>query len=259
MKPAVGIIGVGQMGGAIARGLLKQQPSPVKKLYLSDKNQECLKPFLEQAEPVTSELLVKEADVVIVAVKPHLVEEVIKEIAPELTGKILVSVAAGVSLKKIAGWGVPAECEVVRVMPNTPALIGQGFIAITPSKVDELLANIFNSLGEVVFLEEKYFDHITALSGSGPAYIYLVAEALIDGAVRLGLPRDVARKAVVQTLIGAGTMLKETQEHPGILRDAVVTPGGTTAAGLYQLEKQGIRGMFADCLEKAYERAKNLT
>jgi len=258
MKTAIGIIGVGQMGGAIAHGLLKKEPPEFFTLYLADENSERLKPFSLKAELVSNEELAKKAQIIILAVKPFMVEKILKELSPFLSGKVLVSVAAGISLNKISEL-IPPDCEVVRVMPNTPALINQGFTAITPSKIDNLLLEIFAPLGEVVFLEEKYFDQITALSGSGPAYIYLVAEALIDGAVRLGLPRDIARKATIQTLIGASMMLKETKSHPGELRDAVVTPGGTTAAGLYELEKKGVRGIFADCLERAYERSKNLT
>ncbi|GAV21803.1 pyrroline-5-carboxylate reductase [Carboxydothermus pertinax] len=258
MKPTVGIIGVGQMGGAIAKGLIKKEPPAFSKLYLADEKSEQLKPFSDKAEIVSNKELIEKAEVIILAVKPFLVEKLLEEFSTYLSEKILVSVAAGITLEKISKL-VPQDCEVVRVMPNTPALISQGFTAITPSKADKLLAEIFTPLGEVVFLDEKYFDQITALSGSGPAYIYLVAEALIDGAVRLGLPRDIARKASVQTIIGAAMMLKESGAHPGELRDAVVTPGGTTAAGLYALEKQGLRGMFADCLEMAFERAKNLT
>ncbi|GHU70638.1 pyrroline-5-carboxylate reductase [Spirochaetia bacterium] len=221
---------------------------------------------------------VQKADYIFLAVKPQVLGAVLEEIAPAIQrritagnaakaasakpgGKIptLVSMAAGWSIAKVqamAGVHMP----VIRIMPNTPALIGQGMIALAASaevpanKIAEL-EKILKSAGEVDRIEEKYLDAVTGLSGSGPAFVYLFIEALADGGVRAGLPRDKALRYAAQTVLGSAAMVKETGKHPGELKDMVTSPAGTTIAGVAALEKGAFRGTVMAAVEAAWRRA----
>jgi pyrroline-5-carboxylate reductase len=225
---------------------------------------------------------VNQGDYVFLAVKPQILPGVLTEIAPALrkritAGKpaILVSMAAGWSIKKIqaiagdSGTGVPADhgpaasVPVVRIMPNTPALISRGMIALASSpevsaeKTGEL-EKILGAAGMVDVVEEKYLDAVTGLSGSGPAYVYLFIEALADGGVRAGLPRDKALRYAAQTVLGAAAMVQETGKHPGELKDMVSSPGGTTIAGVAALENGAFRGTVINAVEAAWKRSIEL-
>jgi pyrroline-5-carboxylate reductase len=212
---------------------------------------------------------VNKGDYVFLAVKPQVLSIVLAEIAPTIreriaSGKpaVLVSMAAGWSIGKIqAIAGVSAP--VVRIMPNTPALISAGMIALTASpevsaeKIAEL-ENILAAAGQVDRIEEKYMDAVTGLSGSGPAFVYLFIEALADGGVRAGLPRDKALRYAAQTVLGAAAMVRETGKHPGELKDMVTSPAGTTIAGVAALEAGAFRGTVMAAVDAAYKRSTEL-
>ncbi|MDQ1367605.1 MAG: pyrroline-5-carboxylate reductase, partial [Acidimicrobiaceae bacterium] len=204
---------------------------------------------------------VAEADVVVVAVKPGDVQVACRDAAAAGVGRVL-SIAAGVTLARLQEWlgeGVP----VVRAMPNTPALIGAGAAAIAPGAFasgDDLdwAEEILGAVGTVVRVPESQLDAVTGLSGSGPAYVFLVAEALIEAGVLVGLPRPVSQQLAVQTLLGSARLLAESDQGPEALRAAVTSPGGTTAAGLRALEAAAVRSAFLDAVVAATERSRAL-
>jgi pyrroline-5-carboxylate reductase len=223
-----------------------------------------------------------QGDYVFLAVKPQALPEILAEIAPALRDRlaagrpaVLVSMAAGWTIGKIqaitggSGAGAPekhgpaASVPVVRIMPNTPALISRGMIAmaVSPEAGDEKireLETILGTAGLVDRVEEKYLDAVTGLSGSGPAYVYLFIEALADGGVRAGLPRDKALRYAAQTVLGAAAMVQETGKHPGELKDMVTSPGGTTIAGVAALENGAFRGTVINAVEAAWKRSLEL-
>ena len=207
---------------------------------------------------------VKYATVVLLAVKPHIVVSLLNELKSVLTpNHLLLSVAAGTTLEKLetaAGEGVP----VIRVMPNTACLVGEGATAISAgsSVSDEHIAlaqTFFSAVGKSIVVEERLLDAVTGLSGSGPAYVYLMIEAMADGGVKAGLPRDAARLLAAQTVYGASKMTLSTTDHPAELRDRVTTPGGTTIAGLAVLESKGFRSAIIEAIEAAARRSKELS
>jgi pyrroline-5-carboxylate reductase len=215
-------------------------------------------------------------DFVFLAVKPQVLETVLAEIAAAVKERAeserpaaLVSMAAGWSIARITGvlYGGGAAARkpvpVARIMPNTPALISRGLIALAvPPETDEdsvrELERILGAAGVVDRIEEKYLDAVTALSGSGPAYVYLFIEALADGGVRAGLPRDKALRYSAQTVLGSAAMVKETGKHPGELKDMVSSPGGTTIAGIAALENGAFRGTVMNAVEAAYRRSRKI-
>jgi len=212
---------------------------------------------------------VEKADYVFLAVKPQALAQVLAETAPVVKGRlsagkppVLVSMAAGWSIEKIQA-AVGANVPVARIMPNTPALISRGMIALAASPqvpADTLaqLENILKGAGVVDRLDEHCMDAATGLSGSGPAFVYLFIEALADGGVRAGLPRDKALRYAAQTVLGSAAMVQETGKHPGELKDMVTSPGGTTIAGLAALEEGAFRGTVIRAVEAAWRRSKEL-
>jgi pyrroline-5-carboxylate reductase len=208
---------------------------------------------------------VRAADIVFFAVKPAGIAAVIQETLPFFTdNKVAVSVAAGISLQELQTWfsagkNVP---PVIRIMPNTPALIGKGVIALAAKpdvrpEVVETVRVLLTGAGVVDVVDEKYMDAITALSGSGPAFTYLFLEALADGGVLAGLPREKALRYAAFTMEGAAALAIQTGKHPGILKDEVASPGGTTIRGIAALEAKGFRGAVMSAVEAAYDRARN--
>ncbi|MDR1127070.1 MAG: pyrroline-5-carboxylate reductase [Treponema sp.] len=217
-----------------------------------------------QVVPSNTEAVVR-ADFVFLAVKPQVLGAVLDEIAPTLKKKptVLVSMAAGCTISGIQERTCK-EQPVVRIMPNVPALIGQGVIALALSpQVDERqkadAAALLSQSGIVELMDEKYFDAVTALSGSAPAFVSLFIEALADGGVKAGLARDKALKFAVQTVLGASALLKETGKHPGELKDMVTSPAGTTIVGVEALEKGAFRGLVMGAVDAALRRAKELS
>jgi pyrroline-5-carboxylate reductase len=205
----------------------------------------------------------KSADVLVLVVKPQDMDGLLSEIRDHVVpGNLVVSLAAGITTAYLESR-LPEGSSVVRVMPNTPALVDQGMAAIspgqhcTPEHLDEAEA-LLRSCGRVVQVPEKYQDAVTAISGSGPAYIFYVVEAMIEAGVVLGLPRATSTELVVQTLFGAATMLKETGEHPTVLRERVSSPGGTTVAALRQLDDHKVRAAFISAIEAAAQRSHEL-
>jgi pyrroline-5-carboxylate reductase len=204
-----------------------------------------------------------EADTVILVVKPQDMRELLTEIAGVLKPDVLiVSLAAGVDTASIESR-LPDGTAVVRVMPNTPAQVDEGMAAISPgTHTDEThlrhVTEILSATGRVVTVPERYQDAVTAISGSGPAYLFFVVEAMIDAGVHLGLPRDTATELVVQTMLGSAKLLRETGEHPTVLRERVTSPGGTTAAAVRQLEERSVRAAFMTAMEAARDRSREL-
>lgn len=204
------------------------------------------------------------APVVLLAVKPTNMAEVLGVLGPQWPeGAVLVSILAGKALADLQAF-LPEGAAVARVMPNTPALIGQGMAAVacnastTPEQKATVMA-LFEAVGEAVELPEAYFDAVTGLSGSGPAYVFLIVEALIEAGVFQGLPRRVARQLVLQTVLGATAMVKATGQHPAELKEQVTSPGGTTAAGLQVFESAAMRAIFTQAVKAATQRSEELS
>ncbi len=261
----IGFLGGGNMGEALIRGLLKTGLLPPEALFVSDVRLDRLEQLARRYGIHTlsdNVLLVRRADVVILAVKPQILAEVLREIAAAVGGKLLISIAAGVSTPAIRSH-LPPGVRLIRVMPNTPALVLEGATAI--ARADGLAAGdletaqeIFAAVGKVVVLEEELMDAVTGLSGSGPAYIALVVEALADGGVKMGLDRQTAMTLAAQTVLGAARLLIETGTHPGQLKDMVTSPGGTAIAGIHTLEAGGLRRTLMDAVERATLRSRDL-
>ena len=262
----VGFIGTGNMGEALIRGLVESNVVPGDKIHAADVRAERVHELAKQygLRPATGNAaLVRDADVVILAVKPQIMASVLREAMPALTNRpLLISLAAGVSTTTIQSV-LGKYPRLIRVMPNTPALVLQGATAIarTPGlEQDDLetAQEIFAAVGRVVVLDEELMDAVTGLSGSGPAYVALVIESLADGGVKMGLDRATAMTLATQTVLGAATLLAETGMHPGALKDMVSSPGGTTIAGIAALEEGGVRTTFIRAVERATLRSREL-
>jgi len=262
----LGVVGAGNMGEALIRGLLAAQALPAEALRASDVRRERLEELARRygVRPMPDNVTcVRESDVVVLAVKPQLVAPVLAEIAPAVTrAKLLISVAAGVPTAAMRRHLGP-EARLLRVMPNTPALVGEGATAIAraeglePDDLETATA-IFGAVGRTVVLEEALMDAVTGLSGSGPAFVALVVEALADGGVKMGLDRPTAMTLAAQTVLGAARLLLETGMHPGALKDMVSSPGGTTIAGVAALEAGRLRATLIEAVERATLRAREL-
>lgn len=262
----IGFVGAGNMGEALIKGLLAARALPPKSILASDARADRLAELESRYRiraVATNADCVREADVVILAVKPQIMTAVLREIAGAVTDRsLLVSVAAGVSTARIrADLGRPVR--LIRVMPNTPALVLEGATAVAraeglrPGDL-ETATEIFSAVGRVVVLDEHLMDAVTGLSGSGPAYVALVVEALADGGVNAGLDRATAMTLATQTVLGAARLLIETGMHPGALKDMVSSPGGTTIAGIAALEAAGARTAFITAVERATARSREL-
>jgi pyrroline-5-carboxylate reductase len=262
----VGFVGGGNMGEALIKGLIAASLVPAKAIHATDVRADRLKELDRQyGIQVSSDNveMVRQADIVILAVKPQIMEAMLKEIAPAVTRRtLLISIAAGVSTAKIRA-GLGKDARLIRVMPNTPALVLEGATAIAKAdglEPDDLdtAGEIFSAVGRVVVLTEDLLDAVTGLSGSGPAYIAVVIESLADGGVRMGLDRITAMTLATQTVLGAAKLLLETGLHPGALKDMVSSPGGTSIAGIAALEEGGIRTTFIKAVERATQRSREL-
>jgi pyrroline-5-carboxylate reductase len=202
-------------------------------------------------------------DVLVLAVKPQSMAALLAEVRPVLTNRqLIVSIAAGITLRQLAE-GLGSERRLVRVMPNTPCLVGASAAGYSPGEAataDDLalVDRLLNAVGQAFRLPESLLDAVTGLSGSGPAFVYVMIEALSDGGVRVGLPRNVATALAAQTVFGAAKMVLETGTHTGVLKDMVASPGGTTIAGLHALERGGLRAALMDAVEAATQRAREL-
>ena len=254
------------MGEALIKGLLGRNFILSKNIIGMDVSNERLH-YIKKTYSVQTVHKHREAvergDIIILAVKPQDIAKVLQKIADEINrSKLLISIAAGVSLKFIESY-FSSKIRLIRVMPNTPALIKEGAAALSKGKSAteddlETARNIFNTVGKTVIVDEKLMDAVTGLSGSGPAYIFTILEALVAAGVKMGLSREVSQELSVQTLLGSAKMLVETGEHPARLRDMVTSPGGTTIAGLHALERGGLRGTIMNAVEAATKRSKEL-
>jgi len=249
------------MGEALLTGLLGSGWADAHDVGVVEKLADRRSVLTAQFPGVTIVEAPEKADGVVVAVKPDDVESACAAVSAAGCGCVL-SIAAGVTIARLER-ALGADTPMVRAMPNTPALVGAGAAAIAPGTyaTDEDLAwaeSILRAVGTVVVVPEKLLDAVTGLSGSGPAYVFLVAEALIDAGVLAGLPRDTSVALATQTLLGAARLLTETGDGPEALRAAVTSPGGTTAAGLRALEQAGVRAAFLDAVMAATERSKQL-
>ena len=261
----VGFVGGGNMGEALVRGLTKTGLMPAEHLMMADVRTERLdelKRLYGVSVASDNVTLVRRSDVILLAVKPQILGAVLDEIAPATPGKLLISVAAGVSTSEIRRH-LPPGTRMIRVMPNTPALVLEGATAIAHAAGLEdgdmdAARQIFEAVGRVVILDESMMDAVTGLSGSGPAYIALVVEALADGGVRVGLDRKIAMTLAMQTVLGSARLLIDTGMHPGQLKDMVSSPGGTTIAGIHTLEIGGLRRTLIDAVERATHRSREL-
>jgi pyrroline-5-carboxylate reductase len=262
----VGFIGGGNMGEALIKGLLAANLVPPEAIYASDVRIERLR-ALDQQYGVQllqeNAELVREVDIVILAVKPQILPSVVRQVAAAVTKrKLLISIAAGVSTTTIRA-ALGKDARLIRVMPNTPALVLEGVTAIAkaeglePGDLDTA-GEIFSAVGRVVTLDEDLMDAVTGLSGSGPAYVAVVVESLADGGVKMGLDRITAMTLATQTVVGAARLMLETGMHPGALKDMVSSPGGTTIAGIAAMEEGGIRDTLIKTVERATQRSREL-
>jgi pyrroline-5-carboxylate reductase len=265
-KLTIGFLGAGKMATALANGFIRAGLVAPKQVIASDVSEAACAAFAKETGAKTTGSnpeVAKFAEVLILAVKPDQVSGAVGEIRDEFSEKhLLISIAAGVTLAKLEAL-LGAEARVVRVMPNTPALVGSSATGFALSKSAtaadaETAKKLFSSVGVAFQVKESLLDAVTGLSGSGPAYVYLFIESLSDGGVAAGLPRDIATKLAAQTVLGAAKMVLETGQHPGALKDMVTSPGGTTIEGLHELEKGKLRGTVMSAVRAATEKSKKL-
>jgi pyrroline-5-carboxylate reductase len=263
----IGMIGTGNMGTALIDGLILSGAAHAENIICSDASERQLASIGEKYKVTTTTdniAVVTAADIVIYAIKPQIMATVLKETADHIDmSKLIISIAAGVPLAAIESL-LDKELRLIRVMPNVAVAVREGATAIAAggqaTEEDIQLATaIFDSVGKTIFLKENYLmDAITGLSGSGPAYIFMIVDALADAGVKMGLSRKDAQVLSSQTILGAAKLLLETGSHPGELKDSVTSPGGTAIAGLHTLEKGGLRTTLINAVEAATNRSKEL-
>src|SRR5574340_1160248 len=262
----LGVIGVGNMGAALVRGVVRAGALSAERIVVAD-------PAPGKAEELAAELGVRTAqanaalagssDYVALVVKPGMVPAVLRKIEPAVIGEqTVISFAAGVPLRALSQGLAKSKPGVIRVMPNTPALVGAGMFALAgeaaPEKV-EYVRGVLSQIGRVLVVEDSLMDAVTGLSGSGPAFVFVLIEALADGGVAAGLPRAMAQELAAQTVFGAAKMVLESGQHPGQLKDMVASPGGTTIAGLAVLEESNFRGALVRAVRAAAQRSRELS
>lgn len=261
----IGIIGVGNIGSAIIRGILKTagrvSPKSIVVCDIDKKKSQAISRELSVISASGNAELFSQSDIIILAAKPHGIEGILKEIVGSQSGKLIISAAAGIKTSRIEKM---LPMAVVRAMPNMPALLGEGMIAISAGRFAEekelqLAETIFSAIGETVRINEDLMDTVTAVSGSGPAYFFLMMEALVEAGVAGGLSPQVAHQLVAQTAYGSAKMAKEAGKEPFLLRGEVTSPGGTTAAGIAVLEKKGFKDILAEAVAAGTIRSKELS
>jgi len=262
----VAVLGAGKMGGILLQAFLKENLFAADKIRATVGHAERALALSTQwgVDVSTNNLeAVRQSDLILVGVKPFQVPELMAEIKPALTpAKAIVSFAASVKTRAIED-AAGMEIAVVRAMPNTPSALGAGMAALCRGRFVskqqmELAQRLFETVGRTVLVDEKHMDAVTGLSGSGPAYLYIIIEALAEAGVKVGLPRDIATQLAAQTAYGAAKMVLETGYHPALLKDAVTTPAGCTIDGILELEEGGLRVTLIKAVMRATERAKQL-
>jgi len=262
----IGFLGAGKMATALARGFVRAEIATPKYIIAGDVSAAARTAFTRETGAKTTAAnaeVLKFASVLVLAVKPDQVAGMLADLRGGFSGNhLLISIAAGVTLAKMEA-ALPAGTRVIRVMPNTPALVGEAAAAFALGKSatvadGDLAKKLLSAVGVAFQVKESLLDAVTGLSGSGPAYVYQFIEALSDGGVATGLPRDVATKLAAQTVLGAAKMVLETGQHPGALKDQVTSPGGTTIEGLHELEKGQLRATVMSAVRAATEKSKKL-
>jgi len=261
----IAVLGAGKIGESIIESLIKSGQWSASQIVATTRKQQRAD-YLAQKyaiETGSNAEAVTQADIVLVCVKPQVAEMVFEEISPALKeNALIISIMAGVTLKQMENW-TGSRFPVIRAMPNTPLRIGKAMTALSGGeRVQahhlELATTMFNIMGRTRVLDEKYFDAITSLSASGPAFIYIIIESLAEGGVKAGLPRDVATEMAAQACLGAASMVLETGQHPALLKDEVTTPAGCTIDGILKLEEGGIRVTLIKTIMEATKKAKEL-
>ncbi len=261
----VGFLGAGRMATALTMGWLRAGLLQSGACRASDPLASARQAFAQETgceSCADNRAVVAASDLVVLAVKPQSMATLLEEIRPVVKEQLFVSIAAGITLRQLAER-LGSDKRLIRVMPNTPCLIGASASGYSPNDnaTNEdiaLVDRLLKAVGVAFPLPEHLLDAVTGLSGSGPAFVYLMIEALSDGGVRVGLPREVATALAAQTVLGAAKMVLETRTHPGVLKDMVASPGGTTIAGLHAMERGGVRGALMDAVEAATRRAMEL-
>jgi pyrroline-5-carboxylate reductase len=260
------VLGAGKLGEALIKGLLQAGVIAAKDIRVTTGHQQRLDYVSSRfgiSGTLSNRAAAEDADIIILSVKPQTVQLVLSDIGDSLRpDQLLISVAASVSTSFIENL-ISSPTPVIRAMPNTPSLLNKGMTGIAPGRNanashTELARFIFDSVGRTVVADEKHMDAITGLSASGPAFIYIVIESLAEAGVKVGLPRDIATELAAQTVVGAGSMVLETAEHPAKLKDMVTTPAGCTIDGILELEEGGLRVTLIKAVVKATQRAKEL-
>jgi pyrroline-5-carboxylate reductase len=261
----ISFIGGGRMAEALISGVLSSGAYKAEQICVADPDVARLDQLKRQygvQTGVGNSEAAGSGDIVVLAVKPQITAHILKEIGDVLAKRLVISVVAGVRIRQIIERCGP-QVRIIRAMPNTPAMVGEGMtaLAIGPGVEDKEVVcarQIFESVGRVMPIDERFLDAVTGLSGSGPAYVFLMIEAMADGGVKMGLPRETAGLLAAQTVLGAARMVLETGQHPARLKDQVASPGGTTIAGLHRLEQGGLRGLLIDAVEAATKRSQEL-
>jgi pyrroline-5-carboxylate reductase len=263
----IAVLGAGNMGSALIKGIINAKLTPPKKIIACDINPAKLQTFSADWKIHTTLDLkeaVKESEIILLCVKPQTLPKVLENIKGSIkTGHLLISIVAGVRIAFIQKM-IETKVGIVRTMPNIAATVDEGAAAIAfgehvTAEQQKIAKQIFEAVGDIVVVAEEQLDAVTGLSGSGPAYIYMVIESLIDGGVKMGLSRDIASKLAIQTVLGSAKLAKNSGLHPAILRDQVTTPGGTTINAIHELETHGLRAMLINAVVTATKRSEELS
>lgn len=268
MIQSVGMIGTGNMGSAILRGVLDAGYIRANQLTVFDLSRKKMHELCEEFPGINAARdcrdVADQSDLILIAVKPMYVREVIEEMKPSLNGKAVLSIAAGWTVSMLENALRGSGASFLRVMPNTPALVGEGMTAIcddtTFSQEDfDYARGIFDAVGKTKVLPERLFDGVIAISGSSPAYVYMMIEAMADAGVREGIPRTQAYEMAAQSVLGSALMVLSSGTHPAALKDAVCSPGGTTIEAVEELERKGFRAAIMDAMKACAEKSREMS
>ena len=267
MDDMIGLIGAGNMGSALIAGIVEGKKFEADHLVVSDIKRDRAD-YLAQRYHVrradSNQILIKDCGTIILAVKPKEIKPLLKDVKNEIRDDhLIISIAAGVPITTISHI-LRRDLSIIRVMPNTPAMVRMGITAISPgpfakAKDIDMAVKIFSQVGETVIIDEGLMDAVTALSGSGPGYIFLIMEALVDAGISLGLKKEIALSLAIQTTLGTAQLARESKDSLAELRDNVTSPGGTTAKGLAVMSKRGLTDIIIEAVEAAWRRSKELS
>lgn len=266
MEYKIGFIGAGNMAGALINGIITAGIALPKNIFVSDVDKNKLSILSKKGINVSADNIntIKQCDYIILAVKPNMLDKILNEISAYLSqNTVVISIAAGWSTARLQN-GLPKAAKVVRIMPNTPALVGKAMSVISndhnlDDKELEFVVKLFNALGETAFAGPEQMDAVTAISGSGPAYVFMFIEALADAGVQQGLSRELSLKLAAQTVLGSAEMVISTSEHPSVLCDRVCSPGGTTIEAVFELQKGNFYATIMSAVEKCALKSKALS